>query len=102
MALSLSLDLFLMNGSLFIAVRAQPAGQTDNQTDRQEERGAGDRVAQRRWRRRSKKKRRTEQRVVVNVVRGRRDTLASTTLDRQPCDRHDGRRNPQGVQSTVD
>lgn len=64
LALSLSLDLFLMKGNLFIAVRAQP--ETDRRTDRQGRETTEQ--ARGRWRKENKrKKRRAEQRDVVNV-----------------------------------
>lgn len=60
LALSLSLDLFLMKGNLLIAVKAQPGDKQGRKTAEQ---------AQERWRKRKQKeKKRIEHRGMVNVV----------------------------------
>lgn len=77
LALSLSLDLFLMKGNLFIAVEAQP--EADRQTDKggiaieQAERGGGEK---------NKEKRRAKQMDVVNVgsIRARGDMNRELSL----------------------
>lgn len=96
LALSLSLDLFLMKGNLFIAVRAQPE---DRQTDRQGGRQTGresDRTSPKggvEEKKTKEKKRRAEQRDVVNVFhkesQGRESAEPlDTRLDsRQQCNR---------------
>lgn len=58
LALSLSLDLFLMKGNLLIAVRMQP--ETDRRGRKMTEQAQGS------WRKRKQRKRRAEQRDVVN------------------------------------
>lgn len=56
LALSLSLDLFLMKGNLFIAVRAQP--ETDGRTAKRDERTSAKEAEEKKTKR--KKKGRTE------------------------------------------
>lgn len=76
LALSLSLDLFLMKGSLLIAVRAQSAGRTDGRKEGRTDRRREGRATEWRKGRRGeeikgggeKQEEGTEQRDVVNVV----------------------------------
>lgn len=71
LALSLSLDLFLMKGNLLIAVRAQPAGRTDGRTGEERDRrqSSAKEVEEKKPKGKKKKEEEgTEQRDVVNVV----------------------------------
>lgn len=63
LALSLSLDLFLMKGNLLIAVKAQPETNEGGRRQNMPKRGGG---------KESKRKRRAEHRGMVNVVTKRK------------------------------
>lgn len=76
LALSLSLDLFLMKGNLLIAVKAQPETNKGGRRQNKPNRGGG---------KESKRKKRAEHRGMVNVVSKRkgRDAESTDLLPRQ-------------------
>lgn len=76
LALSLSLDLFLMKGNLLIAVKAQPETNKGGRRQNKPKRGGG---------KESKRKKRAEHRGMVNVVSKRkgRDAESTDLLPRQ-------------------
>lgn len=77
LALSLSLDLFLMKGNLLIAVKAQPETNKGGRRQNKPKRGGGKES--------KRKKKRAEHRGMVNVVteRNGRDAESTDLLTRQ-------------------